>query len=286
MEERYPDATPFGPGDGDIERAAAAAAEQAADHGPRNGSEAGGGPRRWLVVSGVAVAVLALAGTATALATHKPPHSDVAAVAGDASSTSATTSPSLQDSSSDIPSPTPSATMDETTMASPTTTTTRTKPSPTKSPTTLKPTTTASNSLDCESESHDTPADAAMAFSGMQPGAQAAFLAAKAASQEAGIKSFILNSGYRSAAYQQRVFDCWVAELGSPQAARQYALPPSESAHVKGYAMDIAPPNAAAWLQSTAGKFGLCRRYADETWHFEYQASYKTDGCPALLPHP
>ena len=140
--------------------------------------------------------------------------------------------------------------------------------------------------MDCENESHDTPADAAVAFSGMQKGAQEAFLAAKAAAKEAGITQFILNSGYRSAAYQQRVFDCWVKELGSPEAARQYALPPSESAHVKGYAMDIAPPNAALWLQKTAGQFGLCRRYADEAWHFEYQASYKTDGCPKLLPHP
>jgi LAS superfamily LD-carboxypeptidase LdcB len=119
----------------------------------------------------------------------------------------------------------------------------------------------------------------------MQQGAQDAFVAAQTDAKAAGLQ-FVLNSGYRSAAYQQRIYDCWVQELGSPEAARQYALPPSESAHVKGYAMDIAPPSAAAWLQASAGKYGLCRRYQDETWHFEYQASYKTGGCPALLPHP
>jgi LAS superfamily LD-carboxypeptidase LdcB len=119
----------------------------------------------------------------------------------------------------------------------------------------------------------------------MTSGTQQAFLSAQKAAEAKGL-TFLLNSGYRSAAYQQRVFDCWVDQLGSPQAARMYALPPAESAHVKGYAMDIAPPSAAAWLEATKGQFGLCRRYEDETWHFEYQSRYKTQGCPALVPHP
>jgi LAS superfamily LD-carboxypeptidase LdcB len=119
----------------------------------------------------------------------------------------------------------------------------------------------------------------------MTSGTQQAFLSAQKAAEAKGL-TFLLNSGYRSAAYQQRVFDCWVDQLGSPQAARMYALPPNESAHVKGYAMDIAPPSAAAWLEATKGQFGLCRRYEDETWHFEYQSRYKMQGCPALVPHP
>ncbi|MFD0636988.1 D-alanyl-D-alanine carboxypeptidase family protein [Catenulispora yoronensis] len=119
----------------------------------------------------------------------------------------------------------------------------------------------------------------------MTKSTRAAFTAAQNAAKAQGL-SFVLNSGYRSAAYQERIFECWVHELGSPQAARKFALPPNESAHVMGYAMDIAPPSAASWLEGTKGEFGLCRRYADETWHFEYQASYKTKGCPALLPHP
>jgi LAS superfamily LD-carboxypeptidase LdcB len=291
MEERYPgfDAAPLSPDEGDIARAASEAADQAAGHGTGPGDGAvSPGPRRWLVVTGAAVSVLALAGTATALAVRKPPHSDVAGtVAATSAATSATTDATqdVTDSASDLPTSDSPTTLATTTAPPTTTTTTRKKPTP---PTTTTPTAKApagSNETDCENTSHETPADAAMAFSGMQKGAQLAFLAAQTDAKAAGMQ-FVLNSGYRSAAYQQRVYDCWVQELGSPEAARQYALPPSESAHVKGYAMDIAPPSAAAWLQASAGKYGLCRRYADETWHFEYQASYKTDGCPALLPHP
>jgi LAS superfamily LD-carboxypeptidase LdcB len=119
----------------------------------------------------------------------------------------------------------------------------------------------------------------------MTKATQHAFLDAQAAAKVAGLP-LVLNSGYRSAAYQQRIFDCWVQQLGSPQAARQYALPANQSAHVAGYAMDIAPPSSATWLEASAGKYGLCRRYVNEPWHFEYQASYKTKGCPALLPRP
>ena len=124
-----------------------------------------------------------------------------------------------------------------------------------------------------------------MKFSGMSKGTQRAFLAAQTDAKAAQL-TFTLNSGFRSAAYQQRIFDCWTKQLGSPQAARLYALPANESAHVAGYAMDIAPPSAASWLEASAGKYGLCRRYVNEPWHFEYQSSYKTKGCPALLPKP
>lgn len=286
MEERYPgfDAAPLGPDEGDIARAAAEAADQAAGQDPDHGPGSGGpGPRRWLVVSGVAVSVLALAGTATALAVRKPPHTDVAGTVAATSAAPSATSDAVQ--TTDSPSSADPLTATTTATTPPTTTTTRKKPSPTTTATTTAKAPPGSNETDCENTSHQTPADAALAFSGMQKGAQLAFLAAQADAKAAGMQ-FILNSGYRSAAYQQRIYDCWVQELGSPEAARQYALPPSESAHVKGYAMDIAPPSAAAWLQASAGKYGLCRRYTDETWHFEYQASYKTDGCPALLPHP
>jgi LAS superfamily LD-carboxypeptidase LdcB len=245
--------------------------------------------KRWLVVTGAAVAALALAGTAAAIAggSHSkssdttlnvaagrtaqtptlPATSDPATGGTDDTSSS---SPTSQSTSSSSASKTPSSSSKPSTTPS-------TTPSSSSSPT--------ADGGDCETTTHDTPADEAMKFSGMTKATQLAFLTAQKAA-EAGGQSFVLNSGYRSAAYQQRIFDCWVKQLGSPQAARKYALPPSESAHVKGYAMDIAPPSAAAWLQSTNGQFGLCRRYEDETWHFEYQPYYKTKGCPALLAHP
>ncbi|NUR57136.1 MAG: peptidase M15 [Catenulispora sp.] len=143
----------------------------------------------------------------------------------------------------------------------------------------------AGGSAGCEATDHGTAADAAQAISGLTPGTRAALASATEAAGHAGLK-LIVNSGYRSAAYQQRVFDCWVTQTGSTQAAREHALPPNESAHVGGYAIDVVPAAAASWLEESKGSYGLCRRYANEAWHFEYQASYKQSGCPALLSHP
>ncbi|MFL6112510.1 MAG: D-alanyl-D-alanine carboxypeptidase family protein [Catenulispora sp.] len=250
------------------------------------------GPRRWLVVTGVAISALALAGTATAIATrgsHRAAgdttENTAAARTGDSSTLSDTSQPATSSSSTSSPSSSSSSPSLPPTSA-PTSTSRATTPSRPTTPKSSSPTQPAgTNEEDCENTSHSTPQDEAMKFSGMTKGTQHAFLAAQTAAKAAGLP-FVLNSGYRSAAYQQRIFQCWVTALGSTQAARKYALPPSESAHVMGYAMDIAPPPSAAWLESTKGEFGLCRRYADEPWHFEYQAAYKTRGCPALLAHP
>ncbi|GAA1982836.1 D-alanyl-D-alanine carboxypeptidase family protein [Catenulispora subtropica] len=137
----------------------------------------------------------------------------------------------------------------------------------------------------CDQIDHGTAADAARAVSGLTAPTRAALTEAQQAGRHAGV-ALTVNSGYRSAAYQQRVYDCWVAQTGSAEAARRHALPPAESAHVAGTAVDVAPPSAAAWLEHSAGKYGLCRRYENEPWHFEYQGSYSAHGCPALLDHP
>lgn len=276
-----------------------AAAYDAYDaHQPSDTPASPRGPRRWLVTAAVAVSALALAGTATAIATsgsHKSGDTtENAAAAQTAAGTSGAesgTAPTSGSSSADTATDSQSSTS-QSSSSSPTpppkspTTSTTSKPSATKSSSPAPPAGTDEEGGDCENTSHSTPQDEAMKFSGMSKGAQHAFLAAQAAAKADGVSSFSLNSGYRSASYQERIFECWVKELGSAQAARKYALPPSESAHVMGYAMDIAPPAAASWLEASKGEFGLCRRYADETWHFEYQASYKLKGCPALLPHP
>ena len=290
MEQR--DQTPE-PAAEDIGRAAADAAARAEEYAPAPADyrePAGRRPRRWLIVGGVATAAMAVAGTTAAIAGQS--HGVRNGTALNAAASSGTQTPMLPATSGQS-----TATTDGTTpsgTAAPTTPSTSSDAPPTKAPTTAKTSTSPSTTPttapageggDCETTTHDTAADEAKKFTGMTRGAQLAFLAAQKAAETAG-QSFVLNSGYRSAAYQQRIFDCWVHQLGSAQAARQYALPPSESAHVQGYAMDIAPPSAAAWLESTKGQFGLCRRYEDETWHFEYQPRYKTQGCPALLPHP
>jgi LAS superfamily LD-carboxypeptidase LdcB len=93
-----------------------------------------------------------------------------------------------------------------------------------------------------------------------------------------------LHDGKRSARQQQAQFDEYVGKYGTRELARQYVLPPEESMHVKGIAVDIQPLASAGWLERSAGAYGFCRRYENEPWHFEYDPAY-TKGCPAMRPH-
>lgn len=95
-----------------------------------------------------------------------------------------------------------------------------------------------------------------------------------------------VSSGWRSADHQARLHAEAVAKYGSPEAARQWVLPPGESEHVRGRAVDIAPREAAAWLDEHGERFGLCRRYDNEPWHFERLAGAEGSSCPPREPHP
>jgi len=105
-------------------------------------------------------------------------------------------------------------------------------------------------------------------------------LKAKAAAEKI---TLCLQDGKRSSRQQQAQFDEYVRKFG-PELARNYALPPNESNHVKGFAVDIQPMNSSIWVEKNAGRYGWCRRYQNEAWHFEYNPEY-VKGCPALLPH-
>jgi len=94
-----------------------------------------------------------------------------------------------------------------------------------------------------------------------------------------------VTSGYRSAATQQRLYDQAIAKYGSPERARRWVLPPAESAHVKGMAVDVGPPAAAAWLEKHGVRYGLCRRYVNEGWHFERLAPAIGQPCPPMEPY-
>lgn len=89
-------------------------------------------------------------------------------------------------------------------------------------------------------------------------------------------------SGYRTAATQQQLYDAAIKKYGSAAEARKWVLPPQDSAHVEGKAVDVGPYAAASWLQKNGVQFGLCRRYANEYWHFEVLAPAKGQKCPAL----
>lgn len=115
---------------------------------------------------------------------------------------------------------------------------------------------------------------------GLDPRLRAAFARAQRDARAQGV-TLRINSGYRSAALQQRLFKAAVKRYGSRAAARKWVAPPSESYHVKGLAVDVAPYSGAAWLQKRQARYGLCRVFANEWWHFELNQSGRR--CPPLL---
>lgn len=92
-------------------------------------------------------------------------------------------------------------------------------------------------------------------------------------------------SGWRSRARQAELYAGAVEKYGSPEAARQWVLPPGESEHVRGAAVDVGPAEGARWLEEHGVGFGLCRRYDNEPWHFERLAAAVGSACPAREPH-
>lgn len=91
-----------------------------------------------------------------------------------------------------------------------------------------------------------------------------------------------VNGGWRSARYQRELLRRAVRTYGSVEAARQYVLPPAESSHVTGEAVDVGPTDAASWLSRYGSEYGLCQIYANEPWHFEL-ATAPGGTCPAMI---
>lgn len=117
----------------------------------------------------------------------------------------------------------------------------------------------------------------------LQPPMVRAYKRAAAAAAKAG-HSMTIRSGWRSAAYQQVLFDRAVAKYGSRVEAAKWVLAPEDSAHVQGLAVDVQPLGAAQWLQAHGTAYGLCRTYANEWWHFELVAIGPVDACPPMKP--
>ncbi|GAA4367934.1 M15 family metallopeptidase [Nocardioides caricicola] len=116
----------------------------------------------------------------------------------------------------------------------------------------------------------------------VDPDLRAAFLDAKDAARADGV-TLVVNSGWRSPAHQQRLFDEAVQKYGSEEEASRYVATPDESAHVTGDALDIGPPESAAWLGEHGSAYGLCQMFANEPWHFELATS-PGGTCPEMLP--
>lgn len=123
-------------------------------------------------------------------------------------------------------------------------------------------------------------ADPAVGY--LDPALRAAVQQAAAAAAAEGV-TMTLTSGWRSPQFQQQLLDDAVATYGSYAAARQFVQTPQASHHVTGRAVDIGGPVADDWLIANGARFGLCRIYANERWHFEL-ATEPGGVCPPLLP--
>lgn len=91
-----------------------------------------------------------------------------------------------------------------------------------------------------------------------------------------------LTSGHRPAAEQARLFAQAVRLTGSVTAARRRVLPPRESRHVAGTALDVRPAESAEWPAEHGARFRLYRVYDNDWRHFEY----RPEGRPDRLPDP
>jgi zinc D-Ala-D-Ala carboxypeptidase len=74
---------------------------------------------------------------------------------------------------------------------------------------------------------------------------------------------FFVNSGWRSAEYEEQLLHEAVSKYGSEQEAAQWLATPDTSAHVSGDAIDIGPFDATAWLSGHGAKYGLCQIYSN-----------------------
>jgi hypothetical protein len=95
---------------------------------------------------------------------------------------------------------------------------------------------------------------------------------------------FLVDSGWRSAAYQEHLLEQAVSEYGSREEAARWVATPNTSAHVSGDAVDIGHGDATAWLSRRGARYGLCRIYGNEPWHFELRPDAPRHGCPAMYP--
>lgn len=96
----------------------------------------------------------------------------------------------------------------------------------------------------------------------------------------------VVNSGWRSAAYQAELLDEAIADHGGRDEAARWVASPDRSAHVAGTAVDVGPVGARSWLAEHGSRYGLCPIYDNEPWHYELRPDAAEHGCPAPYADP
>ena len=114
----------------------------------------------------------------------------------------------------------------------------------------------------------------------------ARFNTAAAFAKADGVTLYI-TSGFRSVDRQEVLFAEALRKYGSETEAAKWVLPPQYSHHPQGLAIDVNYPGdkpGALWLENNGSRFGLCRVYANEWWHFEGVIA-PGQSCPPLAPN-
>lgn len=112
------------------------------------------------------------------------------------------------------------------------------------------------------------------------------FEAARLVAQRSGVYLYI-TSGFRDEARQAVLFEEALKKYGSETEAAKWVLPADSSHHPDGLAIDVNYPGnrpGAQWLEKNGSRFGLCRVYANEWWHFEGVIA-PGESCPPLAPN-
>lgn len=120
----------------------------------------------------------------------------------------------------------------------------------------------------------------------LHPLLKARFEAAAIAARVEGVRLYI-TSGFRNEERQATLFAQAIERYGSESEAAKWVLPPQFSHHPEGLAIDVNYPGdraGARWLDRNGARFGLCRVYANEWWHFEGVIA-PGGVCPKMAPN-
>jgi zinc D-Ala-D-Ala carboxypeptidase len=97
---------------------------------------------------------------------------------------------------------------------------------------------------------------------------------------------FVVNSGWRSPAYEDQLRREAIAKYGSEAEAARWVATGTTSPHVSGDAVDVGPAHATPWLSAHGAAYGLCQIYGNEPWHYELRPDATAHGCPRMYSDP
>ncbi len=127
--------------------------------------------------------------------------------------------------------------------------------------------------------------DSVSAIAHLDPDLLKALRSAATDAADAGIE-FQVNSGWRSADYQNQLLRDAVSKYGSEHEAARWVATSKTSPHVSGDAVDIGRNDAIAWLSEHGAAYGLCQIYGNEPWHFELRPDARNSGCLPTYADP